>query len=284
MNRSLPHPFPVNERLRSTRSRAQLVQGKRDWYHIENAASDTADVFIYDEIGFWGITAADFVRDLRSITAKNITLRLNTPGGEVFDGIAIYTALKDHHATVEVRIDSLAASIGSVIAMAGDRVVMAKHSTMMIHEPFALAIGDAEDMRKLAETLDLFADNIASFYAERAGGSVREWRDRMRAETWYSDQAAVDAGLADEIAEESSAKNNFDLSIFRHTPEHLQVAAAGGTGPTKREAERALRDVGLSSAAAKAVIARGWEDGSEREVADLSPLLATLRSLNQGRG
>src|SRR5690606_8034659 len=103
-----------------------------------------------------------------------------------------------HQAHVTVIVDSLAASIASVIAMAGDRVVMAKNATMMIHDGHGLSIGNAADMREMADLLDKVSDNIASVYAERAGGDVAEWRERMRAETWYSADEAVSAGLADE--------------------------------------------------------------------------------------
>lgn len=275
----------ITRPLRTTRATADLRRGRRDWYRITAKAGDEAEVWIYDEIGFWGVTASDFVRELRQVDAAKLTLHLNSPGGDVFDGIAIHTALRDHPATVEVKIDSLAASIASVIAMAGDRVVMSKHATMMIHDPFALAIGDARDMRKMADTLDQLGDTIAGVYAERAGGSVREWRDRMLDETWYTDQTAVDAGLADEVAGEPAAENSFDLSIFRHPPAALSArpAASADRQPTRRDIERALRDVGLSQATAKRLIAGGWQEAvpdSSRDVADLEGLLATLKRLN----
>lgn len=278
----------VRRPLKTARATADLRRGRRDWYRIENATGDEAVIYIYDEIGFWGVTAADFVRELSAVSATRLTVRLNSPGGDVFDGIAIHTALRDHPAAVEVRVDSLAASIASVIAMAGDRVVMAKHSTFMIHDPFALAIGDAQDMRKMADVLDQLGDTIAGVYAERAGGSVREWRDRMLAETWYTDRETVDAGLADAVAgDEASTENSFDLSIFRNTPAHLRgpTTRREADPPTKRDIERALRDAGLSHAAAKAVIAGGWRDlpadGGARDVLDLAPLLAALKTLNE---
>lgn len=282
---SLP---PRDERVRTARARAQLVRGRRDWYRIRNAA-DEAEIFIYDEIGFWGITADDFVRELRGVSAKRITLRLNTPGGDVFDGIAIYTALREHPAEVTARVDSLAASIGSVIAMAADRIQMARHATLMIHEPFGIVVGDAADMRKQADVLDQLGDEIAAVYADRAGGSVRDWRDRMREETWYTDRAAVEAGLADEVSGEASEpKDTFDLSIFRHPPHELLVDAprsAQNAAPTKREIERALRDVGLSQSQAKALMSAGrdiLEPGADqREVAELVRLHEVIKDLNR---
>lgn len=174
-------------------------QGDRGWYSIKNVSDTETEVFIYDEIGFWGVTASDFVRELADIRANKITLRINSPGGDVFDGIAIYNALKRHQAEVSVFIDGIAASAASFIAMAGDTVTMMPHSQMMIHEAHGLVIGPADDMRKMADILDKSSDNIASIYVEKAGGTTAEWRERMRDETWFSDQEAVDLGLADGI-------------------------------------------------------------------------------------
>lgn len=264
-------PISVTNAIRALRNRA-----RRDWYRIEAKANDEADIYIYDEIGYWGLTAADFVKDLQAVKASKINLHLNTPGGDVFDGIAIHNALRQHSASVAVQVDSLAASIGSVIAMAGDTITMAKHSTMMIHDPFGFAMGNAEDMRKMSEILDQLGDTIAGVYAERAGGSVREWRDRMLEETWYSDREAVEAGLADEVDGDSTAENAFDLSIFKHPPEHLRVAASAvKPQPTKRTIEQALRDAGLTRSQAKAFVAAAWaESSAEDEARDVADLLA----------
>jgi ATP-dependent protease ClpP protease subunit len=267
--------------------------GNRDWYRIENSKDpDEATVYIYDEIGYWGTTAQQFVKDLQAVKAGTINLHLNTPGGDVFDGIAIHNALRQHSATVHVQVDALAASIGSVIAMAGDRITMAKHSTMMIHDPFGYVVGNAEDMRKMSEVLDGLGDTIAGVYAERAGGSVREWRDRMLEETWYSDREAVDVGLADQVDGDSQAQAAFDLSMFRHPPERLAASAASPPAsgqPTKRDIEKALRDAGLSRVQAKALIASGWgaaaeETGSaERDAAELLALRDALKiAVQQG--
>jgi ATP-dependent protease ClpP protease subunit len=211
------------DRLRTARPRAQLRQGRNDWYRITNSVSGgTAQVHIYDEIGYWGITASDFMRDLSQVNATDIDLHLNSPGGEIFDGIAIMNALRSHPANVTTYVDSLAASIASVIAMAGDRIVMAPNSQMMIHDGSGLCIGNAADMRQTAELLDRQSDNIADIYAKRAGGTVAEWRALMTAETWYTADEAVEAGLADEVAsvhsltDANSSQNSWDLSIFRY--------------------------------------------------------------------
>jgi len=189
------------------------------WYSIKNLADESADVFVYDEIGAFGITAGAFIKDLQGITAGKLNLHINSPGGDVFDGLAIYSALKEHAAEVTVYVDALAASIATVIAMAGDRVIMARHSSMMIHDAFGMAVGTSEDMTKMAERLDVVSDQIASVYQERVAGSkTSTWRNRMKAETWYTDEQAVAAGLADEVGKPSGIRNTFDLSKFKHPP------------------------------------------------------------------
>jgi ATP-dependent Clp endopeptidase proteolytic subunit ClpP len=199
------------------------MQGRNDWYRIANSlGSGPAQVHIYDEIGYWGITASDFVRELSALNVTEIDLHLNSPGGEIFDGIAICNALRSHPATVTTYVDGLAASIASVIAMAGDRIVMAPNSQLMIHDGSGLCIGNAADMRQMAELLDRQSNNIAEVYAARAGGTVEDWRALMEAETWYTAEEAVTAGLADEVAsarsltDDNSPENSWDLSIFRY--------------------------------------------------------------------
>lgn len=203
------------------------VRESRSWYEIRNADSaDEAEMLIYDEIGgWWGSTPGDVVAELRAITAPNLRVRINSPGGSVFDGVAIANAIRLHPSNVTVQIDGIAASIASVIAMAGDRIVMTPQSQLMIHDASGLCVGNSADMEEMAELLDLQSDNIADAYAARAGGTREEWRERMRAESWYLAQEAVDAGLADEVlptrkdAEpepEAAMANAWDLSVFRY--------------------------------------------------------------------
>lgn len=280
MNIQLPDGWETIAQAR----RPQANSRRRDWYRIEAKADAPAEVYIYDEIGAWGTTAKAFTTELQAVTAKIVNLHLNTPGGDVFDGIAIHNALRNHPATVNVIVDSLAASIGSVIAMAGDTVTMGKHSTMMIHDPYGFAMGNASVMSKMAEVLDRLGDTIAGVYAEKAGGTVRQWRDRMAAESWYSDNEAVALGLADSIAgdeADTGKRAGFDLSIYDHPPAGL-VGEPAKTEPTKRDIERALRDVGLSPRAAKALVSRidGGEEADQRDAEELEALLDGLKILN----
>lgn len=166
---------------------------------IENAAGK-AEVYIYDIIGDWGVSAGDVVAELRSIGDLPIDLHINSEGGSVFDGLAIYNALRNHSKPVTAYVDALAASAASFIAMAAGRIVIAKNASMMIHDAMGFAMGNAADLRSLADLLDESSETIAEIYDDRAGGGVSKWRDLMKAETWYRGQAAVDAGLADEVA------------------------------------------------------------------------------------
>lgn len=214
----------LRNRLKLGRPQAAMQQAQPDWYRISNAADsdDATDVYIYDSIGgWWGTSAVDFVQKLLAIDTKQINVHINSPGGDVFEGIAIFQALRNHPARIVTYVDSLAASAASFIAMAGDRRVVAPYGSVMIHDAWGLAIGNAADMAKMAEELDQVSNNIASIYAGRAGGDVAEWREAMLAETWYSAQEALDAGLVHEVqedaekgADDTAASNRWDLSIF----------------------------------------------------------------------
>jgi len=190
----------AKQRERAEKTREQLGVEARTWYRITNAASpDEAEVMLYDEIGgWWGANAEDFIAELQQVTAPNLRVRINSPGGSVFEGIAIANALRSFAGTVTCQVDGIAASIASVIAMAADRVEMAPQTMLMIHDASGLCYGNAADMEEMGELLDLLSDNIADAYAARAGGTREQWRDLMRAESWYLPDDAVEAGLADE--------------------------------------------------------------------------------------
>ena len=204
----------------------------KQWFKIQNLGGNAADLWVYDEIGGWGITAQDLVAELASLNVAEITVHLNSPGGDVFDGIAITNALRDHPANVTIKVDALAASIASVIAQAGNKVIMGRNSMMMIHNASGFAMGEAEDLEKMAVLLRSTTENIASIYAERAGGTVKQWLAVMKDETWYSAQEAVDAGLADEVAplpterEAHQAAARFNLSNYAHVPATLSATPA----------------------------------------------------------
>ena len=181
---------------------AQLQGLKLDWYRLRNSAtaSDTTEFLIYEEIGgWWGVPADELVRELSDIKTSNIDVRINSPGGSVFDSIAIYNALVRHPANIHVYVDALAASGASIIAMSGDIVTMMVGSQMMIHDALGFEWGNEADFLDYASFLGAQSDNIATVYAARAGGDPADWRTQMKNETWMFAQEAVDAGLADDI-------------------------------------------------------------------------------------
>lgn len=204
-------------RARLKRPTARLQGDRTDWYRIQNKAGEPPSLYIYDEIGYFGHSATDMVNELKALDATTLDVHVNSPGGDIFDGLAIYQALKDHPATVTMHVDGLAASIASVIVMAADKLIMAPKASMMIHDGWTMGMGNAAELRKVADLLDKQSQIIASVYADRAGQTADFWRDRMRDETWYNAEEALAAGLVDEIeGREKKTDDAFDLSVYAH--------------------------------------------------------------------
>lgn len=218
-----------NTPWRTTRKMFALHQpGVNDWYRIKNQIDGPTQVHIYDEIGYFGVSAGDFIRDLANVDGP-IEVHVNSPGGEVFDGIAIYNALlarKD----VTIMIDGIAASIASVIAMAGNPVLIARNAQMMVHDGFGQAIGNAQDLRDLAELLDRTSNNIASIYSDHTGKPQAYWREVMKGEAWFNADEAIEAGLADRVIDSGAGRqvqtDKWDMSIFRVPTGRMQNAAS----------------------------------------------------------
>ena len=172
----------------------------KTWFTIRNSAADPSvgEISIHNEIGFWGINADTFIRDLRGLgPVQSIRLSINSPGGDVFDGWAIYNALKMHPAKVEATVMGVAASMASVIAMAADTITMPLGAMMMIHNPVGVAVGEAKDMQHMAALLDQIKQDIVAAYANRTGMSTDEIATLMDAETWMNGQQALDQGFCD---------------------------------------------------------------------------------------
>lgn len=184
-----------------------------------NAKGKSGEIWLYQEVGgYWdGVTAKQFSDELKKLSGvETINLHINSPGGDVFDGIAIYNMLKSHPASVVVDIDGLAASIASVVAMSGDEVRIAANGMMMIHDAWAFAVGNSSDMRKTAEMLDKVDLNIVDTYVKKSGSDSDKIKSLMSAETWMTSQEAKDLGLVDLITDELQMAAHFDLSKFRY--------------------------------------------------------------------
>jgi len=212
--------------------RGNKAKAKHSWFSMKAMATGHAEIVIYDEIGGWGKSAADFIRELNAMAdVSAITLRINSPGGDVFDGNAIYNLLRGHPAKVTAHIDGIAASIASLIAMAADDIVMPDNAMMMIHDPFAGVSGSANDLRKAADVLDKLRHGLLSAYVTKTGAdesTVSEW---MSNETWFTAAEAADAGLADTVIEPVKAAASFDLSQFTHAPDDFGMATQNLMAP-----------------------------------------------------
>jgi len=217
------------------------------WYKIVAKEKEKkAEVFIYDVIGSWGISASKFITDLKQYNdVENIEVRINSVGGDVFDGIAMYNVLKDHPATVTVYIDALAASIASVVAMAGDKIVMYDTSEMMIHKPWTMTVGNADQLRKDAEVLDKIQANIAKAYLTKVKGLTQADLDKMMSdETWMNGEESQTFGFADEVITagedmekkiEKAVSNDKIMKEFKNIPQRLQTVMnnIGGQKPVE---------------------------------------------------
>jgi len=202
----------------------------KSWYTIRARTSGT-EVLIYDEIGAYGVTAKGFLAELGALPDDAvIDLRLNSPGGSVFDAVAIYNALKRHLGEITVWIDGIAASAASYIAMAGDIIVMPENAFLMIHDPSGLVMGTAEDMRSTAEALDKVKDSLIQGYAAKSGKSDDEIATLMAAETWLDAKDALELGFIDRIAEPVKLAASFDVARFRNAPPSLIEAVAETVG------------------------------------------------------
>jgi ATP-dependent Clp endopeptidase proteolytic subunit ClpP len=250
----------------------------RSWFSIQNKSEAVAEIILYDEIGLFGITAKDFITSLRSVGDRKILLRINSPGGSVFDGSAIYSRLRDHAGGVEVRIDGIAASIASVIAMAGDKIIMPENAMMMIHNPSGVVMGDSDDMRQLADLLDKIKGTLITAYARKTGKDTKELSKMLDEETWFTAQEAIEHGFADELAEPLALAATLrpdQLARFSKVPSSLRATTPAALTPTQRnmtaktpEEIAAEEKAAADAAAAQAAEEKAAADAKAKEEAD----------------
>jgi len=206
---------------------AQDNRGKGAGLRSEATGADTTTVYVYDVIdGFWGVSASDFARELAAITTPNVKLRINSPGGDVFEARAMMTAIAEHPATFTAQIDGLAASAATALTIACDSVEIAEGGFYMIHQAWTFAMGNADDMTATAGLLGKIDDVLIAGYAKKTGKPDAEISALMKAETWFGAQEAVDAGFADAITTvpDKTAKAQaraFNLAAFANAPKAL---------------------------------------------------------------
>jgi len=193
------------------------------WYNIQNKAGETADVYIFDEIGTYGITAQEFINDIKGLKDLPINLRINSLGGDVFDGMAMYNVIKRREAKTTVYIEGIAASIATIIALGADEVIMAENSLFMIHNAWGGTMGEAKDMRKTADTLDKISGELTDIYRKKTGLSYEALQEMMDEETWLNAEEAYEAGFVDVISDSIKVAAKYDVSKFKNiTQEQIQ--------------------------------------------------------------
>jgi len=250
---------------------------KPDWFKVQAISDDETEIMIYDVIGWPFISADDFVRALAGITAKTVTVRINSPGGDVFDGMAIFNALKTYNGKVVTRIEGIAASMASVIALAGKEVQAYANTMYMIHEPYAFTAGNQYSLRELADILEKMSGQMIDIYSSNASPGKREIAQMMKDEAWLTAKEAKEKGFIDTVLDGKGAKAQFDLSMFSNVPDGLDGGREGGE-LTEREIERALRDAGASRSFAKSV-AVGRSAGNEGDQRDVESLKSSIRAM-----
>lgn len=229
------------------------------------AAGDSeSSISIYDSIGEnWegtGVTAKRISAALRSIGAKDVLVNINSPGGDFFEGVAIYNLLREHQGKVTVRVLGVAASVASVIAMAGDEILMGEGSFLMIHNAWAVAVGNRHDMRDTAQILEPFDAAMAALYAQQTGMTVKEAEALMDKETWIGADQAVADGFATGLLPSTEIGHSGKASAARKPLALIEasMAKAGFSRNTRRDAFKALFS-GTPSAATPAMPSAGPE-------------------------
>ncbi len=241
--------------------------------HTITENENGAEVTLYGEIGgFWGIDAWALARDLKNLSAEQLTVRVDSGGGSIFDAVLIYNAIVDHAADVHVIVDSVAASAASFIVQAADRRTMNRAAEMMIHEPHVVTWGTAEELREDAEMLDRQAEKIANIYAARSGVAADVWIQEMAGgDTWYSGEKAIEAGLADDVIE------------FKKPPENDDPAAQASTGRKAHAANKATEPTSKDAPDAKDPAATAADElarqRAEQVVAEAQAAAARSRAL-----
>ena len=278
----------------------------QNWYAFKNAPDKNGEVelSLYDEIGSFGIGAKEFIAELKEHKDQHIHLRINSPGGEIVEGSAIYNALTRHKGGLTVHIDALAASMASVIAMSGDPVYMADNALLMIHNPWTLAAGEAKDLRKQADLLDTMKSNLIRAYQKKSGMDEKAIAKLMDEETWLDAVEAVALGFVDAIEDgipaAASAKEmrarfdnfakakmqNTDISeaevsapaadpVVEETPVAAETVEAVADAPVVEEAEVvAVEEVPVAEEPQAAVTA----DSLVAKISDMAAKLAEVEA------
>lgn len=208
----------------------------RSCFVFAAAASEGAPetLRIFDEIGFWGVQAKDFVTDLGKVSSKVLNVEINSPGGDVFAGLAIYNALRASGKEIVVKVMGVAASAASLIAMAGDKIIMPSNTFMMVHNPWVGAVGNAAELRDTADTLDKIGASLKAVYVAKTGLDEAAVDALLAKDTWLTAEEAKTKGFATEVIDEIKVKAAFDMARAE-LPAAVTAMFASGDGDGKGE-------------------------------------------------
>jgi ATP-dependent Clp protease protease subunit len=241
----------------------------KDWFKVENSTDDESEILIFSFIGWPFNDSAEFVRAISSMKQKKILIRINSPGGDAFEANAMFNAIKDHPSKPITRIESLAASAASYIALAGKEKQAYKNTMIMIHEPMSGMWGNQHEFREVADILAQINENMVDMYVDNSNLGKKEIREMLKAETWMNAKTAKEKGFIDTIIEAGKpVKAEFDLSIFANVPSEFKVEShiEEPKELTEREVEKVLRSAGLSKSKARVLLARGWQSEPKEEI------------------
>lgn len=225
----------------------------KNWYSIKAAAegSDVAEVSILDYIGGWGVDARSFLTEFRALKANTVKVFINSPGGSVFEALAIFNGMRATGKTIEIHVLGVAASAASYIAMAGDKIVMPDNTYMFVHNPINAVYGNADDMREMADVLDKIGASLTATYAKRWKGTEQELADTLKAETYLTAAECLERGLCDEVTPAILAEAAFDVEAL---PEQLRAVFKRAAPPVAQaptpvaaaEVERIAAELGVA--------------------------------------
>lgn len=249
-----------------------MMSKNRSWFSMSKKSDDLAEIEIFDEIDpFFGIGPKEFKDRLDEIKgAKSIKLLMNSPGGNVFDGMAIYNILGSVKDKLDVEVIGLAASVSSIIALAGRSMKVAEGAYFMIHNPYTLTIGGASDLRKTADLLDTMKGEFVSIYSKKSGLDEKQVGKMMDDETWLTAKESVDMGFAEGVEDYGDiAAKASPLMLskygFAHVPQMLADDGEKKKVTTPRELENVLRDAGFSKKEAVAIASQGFKVIDQRD-------------------
>lgn len=251
----------------------------KNWYQIIAKADAPAEISVYDEIGAWGVTAKSFIADLKALgDVKQLTLSINSPGGSVFDALAMFNALRGTGAEITTKVMGIAASAASLLAMAGDKRVMPANAFMMVHNPMNGVFGNAADMRDMADVLDKINASLIATYVARTGRTEAEVKALLDAETWLSAEDALAQGFVDEVEAALTVTASYEIDRL---PANIQAVFKAASDPA---AAAAVAEAAAAEAAAAEAAAAAAEATAAAAATPATPLADQVLTLATAAG